>query len=104
MRRILFLASCLLAACALGSETTDGSSPQISIDAPLPNATVGGQVAIALTVTDDFGVDQVRILIDDIERAKLFTAPFGYIWNTVLLADNSPHVIKVEATDRKSVV
>ena len=99
MIRNLLLASCLLAACSLGSETSDLSSPQISIDAPLPNATVGGQVTIALTVTDDFGVDQVRILIDDTERAKLFTPPFGFIWNTVQLADNSTHVIKVEATD-----
>jgi len=99
MSRNFLLAACLLAACGVGSDPSDGSSPQISIDAPLPNATVGGQVHIDVTVVDDFGVDQVRILIDDVERIKLFTAPFGYIWNTAQLADNSTHVIKVEAKD-----
>lgn len=99
MSRALLLASCLLAACSLDSEPSDGSSPQISIDSPLNNAIVSGQVAISLTVTDDFGVDEVRILIDGAERAKQFTPPFGYIWNTVLLAENSTHEIKVEAKD-----
>ena len=99
MLRLRLLPALLLLACGVGSDPSDGTSPQISIDAPLPNATVGGQVHIDVTVIDDFGVDQVRILIDDIERIKLFTAPFGYIWNTAQVPDNSTHVIKVEAKD-----
>jgi hypothetical protein len=100
MSRILLFASGLLIACGVGgSDPSDGSSPQISIDAPLPNATVGGQVSIDLTVTDDFGVDEVKILIDGAELIKLFTAPFHANWNTVGLADNSTHVIRVEAKD-----
>ena len=88
-----------LSACSLGSDVSDGSSPQIGIDAPADNATVGGVVSIDLTVIDDFGVDQVRVLIDENEIAKLFTPPFHTNWNTVGLADNSLHAIKVEATD-----
>lgn len=99
MRKTLLLASCLLAACSLDSEPSDGSSPQISIDAPLPNAVVGGQVSIDLTVIDDFGVDEVKILIDGVELIKLFTAPFHANWNTVQLVDGSSHVIRVEAKD-----
>ena len=87
------------AACSLGSDASDGSSPQVSIDFPAPNSVVSGQVAIAVTAIDDFGVDQVRILIDDSERAKLFTGPYGFIWNTAQLPDNSTHRITVEAKD-----
>jgi len=100
MSRSLLLSALLFAACGVGgSDPSDGSSPQISIDAPLPNATVGGQVSIDLTVTDDFGVDEVKILIDGVELIKLFSAPFHANWNTVQLADNSAHVIRVEAKD-----
>ena len=87
------------AACSLGSDASDGSSPLVSIDAPLPNATVGGQVSIDVTAVDDFGVDEVRILIDGTELIKLFTPPFHATWNTVQLPNNSSHVIRVEAKD-----
>jgi Big-like domain-containing protein len=93
------LALLTLSACSLGSDASDGSSPLVSIDFPASNSVVSGQVAIAVTAIDDFGVDQVRILIDDVERIKQFTAPFGYLWNTAQLPDNSTHVIRVEAKD-----
>lgn len=88
-----------VSACSIGDDPSDGSSPQISIDAPLPNATVGGQVSIDVTAVDDFGVDEVRILIDGTELIKLFTPPFHANWNTVQLTNNSSHVIRVEAED-----
>ncbi len=98
-RSMLLSAALLLSACSLGSDASDGSSPLISIDAPLPNATVGGQVSIDMTVVDDFGVDEVRVLIDGVELAKLFTAPFHTNWNTIQIPNNSTHTIRVEAKD-----
>jgi hypothetical protein len=89
----------LLAACSLGTDATDDSSPQVAIQAPLPNAVVGGQVNIQVAALDDFGVDEVRILIDGVELSRLFTAPFSTLWNTVQLTNGSSHVIRAEARD-----
>ena len=98
MRKALSLVL-LLAACSLGTDTTDNSSPQVGIQAPLPNAVVGGQVNIQVAALDDFGVDEVRILIDGQELARLYTAPFVASWPTVQLTDGSSHVIRAEARD-----
>ncbi|HSB56092.1 MAG TPA: Ig-like domain-containing protein [Gemmatimonadales bacterium] len=88
-------------ACGVGGGTSasDGTPPLISIDAPAPNAQVGGTVSIDATVVDDFGVDQVKILVDEVVIATLFTPPFHAAWNTAAAANNSAHVIRIEAKD-----
>lgn len=93
------LAMLTLSACSLGSDASDGSSPIVSIDAPLDNAVVGSQVPIQVTAIDDFGVDKVQILIDNVELVVLFTPPFHTVWNTTTLVNNSPHTILVRAYD-----
>jgi hypothetical protein len=106
-RRMLSIRSSALAAlglalgaCSLGSGPgSDGSSPQISIDAPAANATVAGQVPIDITATDDFGVDKVRVLIDGVLLVEMFTPPFHTIWNSQSVTNNTNHVIRVEALD-----
>ncbi len=82
-----------------GSEPSDGNPPQLAITAPLPGATVSGQVSIDVTAVDDFGVDKVRILVDGTLLVELFTPPFHVTWNTNLLPDNSQHTIRAEAYD-----
>lgn len=90
----------LLASCGSGtSNPSDGSSPQVRIDAPVAGSTVGGQVSIDVTVTDDFGVDQVRILIDGTLLTTIYSAPYHVNWNTAGLTNGSSHVIRVEALD-----
>ena len=90
----------VLAGCGGGSSgPSDGSSPQVRIDAPTAGATVGGQVSIDVTVTDDFGVDQVRILIDGTLLTTIYSAPYHVNWNTSGLTNGSSHVIRVEALD-----
>jgi len=79
--------------------TNDGSPPQVVITAPLAGAEVNGTVAIDVTAVDDFGVDQVRILIDGNLLVTLYTAPYHANWNTSALPDSSVHVIRVEALD-----
>ncbi len=90
----------LLAACGTGgSGPSDGSAPLLSIDAPLNNATVGGQVSIDISAFDDFGVDKVEVFIDNVSLIVMFTPPFHTLWNTQPLANDSQHVIKVVAQD-----
>ncbi len=89
-----------VASCGLGPATpSDSSAPQMSITAPANGAVVGGQVAIVVLAVDDFGVDRVRILVDGVILADVFTPPYRVIWNTVTLPDNSTHIIRAEASD-----
>ena len=94
---LLALLGALLGCSSTG--TSDGSSPSLEITSPLPGATVNGTVSIDVTATDDFGVDKVRILIDNVLLVELYSPPFHANWNTSALADNSTHTIKVEALD-----
>lgn len=101
LRSLAFLsAAALLGSCSLSNgPAADGSAPLVGIDAPAANATVAGSVAIDVTAVDDFGVDKVRILIDGVLLAELFSTPFHAIWNTQSVTNNSSHVIRVEASD-----
>jgi hypothetical protein len=77
----------------------DGSSPSVQITAPLPGADVGRQVSIDVNASDDFGVDVVRFLVDDVLLTEQFTPPFHAVWNTSAVPDSSSHTIRVEALD-----
>ena len=90
----------LVAACSTGSANpSDGSAPSVRIDAPLPGDTVGRQVSIDVTATDDFGVDVVIFKVDGSELTRQFTPPFHFVWNTSSVADSSTHSIQVDALD-----
>jgi hypothetical protein len=98
----LFLGLSVMAASGCGStdpNPADFSPPDIAITSPTDGATVNGQVSIDATVTDDFGVDKVRIFVDSHLLAEQYTPPFHTIWNTSSETDNSTHVIKIEAQD-----
>ena len=88
-----------LLSCVGNAGPSDGSSPQITITAPLHQATVGGQVSIDMTVTDDYGVDKVTVLIDGVVLTTMFNPPFHVNWNTGSLPSPSTHFIRVEALD-----
>jgi len=97
---VLSLALAGLAACgSTDPNPSDGSAPIVAITAPVQGATVSGTVSIDVSAFDDFGVDKVRILIDGTLLIELYSAPFHANWNTSALADNSTHVIRVEALD-----
>ena len=99
-RFIRISALLLLAACGTGSsEPSDGSAPLLSIDAPLNNAIVSGQVSIDISAFDDFGVDKVEVFIDNVSLIVMFNPPFHTLWNTQSLANDSQHEIKVIAQD-----
>ena len=89
----------LLSCGSTDPNPVDSQPPIVAITAPVDGATVNGQVSIDVTAIDDFGVDKVRILVDNTLLIELYTAPFHAVWNTSSLTDNSTHAIKVEAFD-----
>ena len=100
MTRLRAMPILFLAACSLDSgNPSDGSAPIVVIDAPANGAVVANQVQIQVSAVDDFGVDKVQILIDNVELAVLFTAPFQTIWNTALVPNNTTHTILARAYD-----
>lgn len=102
MNRLKLVPALLLAACSLDSSNpSDGSPPLVAIDSPANGAVVSGQVAIQVSAVDDFGVDKVQIMIDNVELAVLFTAPFQAVWNTAppQILNGSTHTILVRAYD-----
>ena len=60
----LLAGALLLGGCGSlgGDDPSDGSAPQVRIDAPADMAIVHGTVNIDVTALDDFGVDRVRVL------------------------------------------
>jgi hypothetical protein len=100
MTRFRVIPILLLAACGLDSgNPSDGSAPQVVIDAPLPNALVSGQVSIQVSAFDDFGVDKVEIVIDNNPAIVMFDPPYVTVWNTASVPDNSTHTILARAYD-----
>jgi hypothetical protein len=98
--RAALLALLALPGCLGGTENSDGSPPQVAIQSPLPGAEVSGQVIIDVLAIDDFAVNKVRILVDGaLLGAELYVQPYRAIWNTATLADQSSHIIRVEAFD-----
>ena len=89
----------LLSCGSTDPNPVDSQPPFITITNPVDGAAVNGQVSIDATVVDDFGVDKVRILVDNVLLIELYTAPFHAVWNTSALTDNSTHAIKFEAFD-----
>jgi hypothetical protein len=102
MTRFRVIPIVLLAACSLDSSNpSDGSAPIVVIDSPANGAVVSGQVSIQVSAVDDFGVDKVQILVDNVELAVLFTPPFQAVWNTAppQILNGSSHTILVRAFD-----
>lgn len=100
-KHLLLGLALVLAGCSAGSTAADGSPPLVAITAPADGATVNGQVSIDVTAIDDFGVDKVRIYVDNNLLTELYTPPFHAVWNTSdpSILDNSVHTIKAEALD-----
>ena len=97
--KLLLLGGALTGCLGSNEPSSDGSPPQVRIDAPLAGATVSSTVSIDITAIDDFGVDQVRVLVDGVLLTTMFTRPFHTTLNTQTLINNSTHVIRAEALD-----
>ncbi|MFH1540296.1 MAG: Ig-like domain-containing protein, partial [Elusimicrobiota bacterium] len=94
------------------SGTVDNSSgtidnlPTVAILTPANGATGSGNIYIAATASDDIGIIQVAIYIDDVLKKTYYglnitSAPYSYSWNTTAYS-NAAHTLKVIAVDSSS--
>ena len=80
-------------------DAIDTVAPTISITAPTNNSTVGGATNIAVSAADNVGVTKVEFYIDhNLQKIDIAT-PYGYPWDTTLLANNKTYSIYALAYD-----
>jgi thermitase len=77
----------------------DTQAPTIVISAPVANSRVSGQVSISVSATDNVGVSQVSIYIDDVQVTSSASTSVKYVWNTKK-ASSGAHTITGRAWDR----
>ena len=76
----------------------DSKAPSIAITAPAAGATIAGQVAVAVSASDDKGVTALKYYVDNAPVA-VFAPPTGkYTWDTTASA-NGAHTLQVVALD-----
>jgi subtilisin family serine protease len=77
---------------------TDTLPPVVSITSPQNGTVVSGSVKINVSATDNVGVAQVSIYIDNVQVYKGTVAPYTYAWNTKKVSRGT-HVITAKAWD-----
>ena len=93
-------------AAAPVSITVDNTAlPSGGLTSPVAGATVGGDVTVSATATDDVGVASVAFLVDGVRVSDPdTTAPYSVTWKTLdplalALAANGSHDISAVVTD-----
>jgi len=77
----------------------DTTPPTVKITSPTNGATVSGTVQIAVSATDNVGVTQVAIYIDNVLEVTDTVAPYTYSWN-MKKASAGTHTITARAFDK----
>jgi|GEM_PF-2592676 len=94
--KIAFLGLVFLGVTCSG---TDSEAPTVQITSPVNNSLVGGTVVITITASDNEGVEQVELYIDNILAATLTASPYTHSWITASLVNNSLHTLIAKAYD-----
>jgi hypothetical protein len=76
----------------------DTEPPTVSITSPANNATVSGQVSVAISANDNVGVTGAELLVDANTVAADGTAPFGFTWSSASVS-NGAHTLEVRVAD-----
>ncbi|MDX2021168.1 MAG: M4 family metallopeptidase [Deltaproteobacteria bacterium] len=79
-------------------QSGDTQAPVTTLLSPSNGASVTGVVNIEATATDNVGVTQMQILIDDAVVATITTPPFTHSWDTIGVPAGS-HTIVARAKD-----
>lgn len=79
--------------------SVDTQAPEVLITDPNNNSMVSGTVIVSIGATDNEGVEQVDLYIDDTLVATFTVSPYRYSWVTDSLPDNSQHTIFARAYD-----
>src|SRR5207248_9087715 len=70
-----------------GSSGADTTPPSVALTAPADGATVGGNVSLAATASDNNAVDHIDFLVNGNTVGSDTTSPYTSSWNSASLAD-----------------
>lgn len=76
----------------------DTSAPTVTITAPANGATVSGNVAFAVSASDNVKVSKVEFFDNGVLSAVVNATPYSYTWNTAA-AVNGSHTLTSKAYD-----
>ena len=76
----------------------DTQPPIVAITNPQNGAAVTGNLKINVSATDNVGVTQVSVYIDNVQVYKGTVAPYAYAWNTKKVSRGT-HLITAKAWD-----
>lgn len=80
-------------------ENGDTTNPTVNVTNPTHGMTIGGSITIAVTATDNVGIQKVEFYIDGTKIGESTVSPYEWIWNTNLYDDKSNHSIMAKAYD-----
>lgn len=88
------------AAVAAAAQLPADSLPTVALTSPVRGAVVSGMVSFSAAASDDFGILQVRFMVDGSTVAIDTDGSHGWavIWDTATAPDG-PHAVTAEATD-----
>jgi len=76
----------------------DETPPEVEIERPAADATVGGMVTVEATAFDEAGVEEVEFYVDGQRLGASSEAPWTYEWNTLDVEEGS-HQLSARARD-----
>ena len=81
------------------NDLTDTTPPVVSIQSPVSGQSVSGTVTVSAYASDNVGVTEVKIFIDEALVLTATESPYSYSWDTTALTDGTEHTIGVSAAD-----
>ena len=78
---------------------TDTQVPTIILQNPVNGQTVSGQVSVTISATDNIGVSEVNLYIDNSLVTTFTDAPYTYGWNTTNETEDELHSLYATASD-----
>jgi len=72
---------------ALNTSAEDTQAPNVAIFSPIENGEVKGNVLVEVSATDNVGVNDVSLYINDVLLASDITTPYQFSWDSTQEAD-----------------
>jgi thermitase len=88
----------VLAALDATPPPLDITPPTASITSPANGNTVSGNIAVSVSASDNVGVTQVELYIDNVLFATDATAPYSFTWDTTRSSEGT-HTLQAVAYD-----
>lgn len=78
--------------------TNDAVAPTAAILSPSDGASVGGQISVNVTATDNIAVERVELTVDNTALCTTMSAPYSCVWDTGSFI-NGLHTLQARALD-----